>query len=66
MKGGVKLREFTWSYYFDLGIVDGKRKKKVVSGLKGMWILSEQEYKSFFNGIKKLDFELYKLNDEVK
>ena len=67
MKAGVLQRDLPWSYYFNLDIVDGKRKKKVVSGLKGMWTLSEQEYKSFYNGIKKfIDFELYKLNDEVK
>jgi len=35
MKGGFRLRGLTWSYYFDLGIVDGKRKKKVVSVLNG-------------------------------
>jgi hypothetical protein len=39
----------------------------MASGLKGMRTLSEQEYKSFYSGIKKfIDFELYKLNDEVK
>lgn len=27
MKGGVRKRGNTWYYYFDLGIVDGKRKK---------------------------------------
>ncbi|KGR83510.1 tyrosine-type recombinase/integrase [Lysinibacillus odysseyi] len=27
MKGGVRKRKNTWYYYFDLGIVDGKRKK---------------------------------------
>lgn len=38
MKGGVRQRGLTWSYYFDLGIVDGKRKKrkKAVSELKVM------------------------------
>ena len=28
MNGGVRKRGATWSYYFDLGKVDGKRKKK--------------------------------------
>lgn len=27
MKGSVRKRGKTWSYYFDLGIIDGKRKK---------------------------------------
>lgn len=27
MKGGVRKRGKTWYYYFDLGVVDGKRKK---------------------------------------
>lgn len=28
MVGGVRKRGKTWSYYFDLGKIDGKRKKK--------------------------------------
>ena len=28
MQGGVRKRGTTWSYYFDLGKIDGKRKKK--------------------------------------
>ena len=28
MTGGVRKRGKTWSYYFDLGKIDGKRKKK--------------------------------------
>lgn len=28
MQGGVRKRGSTWSYYFDLGKVDGKRKEK--------------------------------------
>ena len=28
MNGGVRKRGTTWSYYFDLGKIDGKRKKK--------------------------------------
>ncbi|EQL08575.1 putative integrase domain protein [Clostridioides difficile CD88] len=27
MKGGVRKRSNKWYYYFDLGIVEGKRKK---------------------------------------
>ncbi|MDT2294902.1 hypothetical protein P7H15_21745 [Paenibacillus larvae] len=27
MKGGVRKRYGSWYYYFDLGIVDGKRKR---------------------------------------
>jgi len=34
MKGGVRQRGLTWSYYFDLGIVDGKRKKKEKGGFR--------------------------------
>lgn len=30
MKGGVRKRGNTWYYYFDMGIVDGKRKKSNV------------------------------------
>lgn len=32
MTGGVRKRGSTWSYYFDLGKVDGKRKKKEKGG----------------------------------
>ena len=32
MTGGVRKRGTTWSYYFDLGKVDGKRKKKEKGG----------------------------------
>ena len=28
MKGGTRKRGKTWSYYFDLGKIDGKRQKK--------------------------------------
>ena len=28
MQGGVRKRGNKWSYYFDIGTVDGKRKKK--------------------------------------
>lgn len=34
MNGGVRKRGNTWSYYFDLGKVDGKRKKKEKGGFK--------------------------------
>lgn len=34
MNGGVRKRGTTWSYYFDLGKVDGKRKKKEKGGFK--------------------------------
>jgi len=34
MKGGVRQRGETWSYYFDLGIVEGKRKKKEKGGFR--------------------------------
>jgi len=34
MKGGVRQRGLTWSYYFDLGMVDGKRKKKEKGGFR--------------------------------
>ena len=34
MNGGVRKRGATWSYYFDLGKVDGKRKKKEKGGFK--------------------------------
>jgi integrase len=34
MTGGVRKRGSSWSYYFDLGKVDGKRKKKEKSGFK--------------------------------
>lgn len=28
MQGGVRKRGTTWSYYFDLGKIDGKGRKK--------------------------------------
>lgn len=34
MKGSVRKRGNSWSYYFDLGIVDGKRKRKEKGGFK--------------------------------
>lgn len=34
MQGSVRKRGKTWSYYFDLGTVDGKRKKKEKGGFK--------------------------------
>ena len=34
MVGGVRKRGKTWSYYFDLGKVEGKRKKKEKGGFR--------------------------------
>lgn len=34
MNGGTRKRGSTWSYYFDLGKVDGKRRKKEKSGFR--------------------------------
>lgn len=34
MTGGVRKRGATWSYYFDLGKIDGKRKKKEKGGFR--------------------------------
>jgi integrase len=34
MNGGVRKRGASWSYYFDLGKVDGKRKKKEKGGFR--------------------------------
>jgi len=34
MQGSVRKRGKTWSYYFDLGIVDGKRKRKEKGGFR--------------------------------
>ena len=34
MNGGTRKRGATWSYYFDLGKVDGKRKKKEKGGFR--------------------------------
>ena len=34
MTGGVRKRGSTWSYYFDLGKIDGKRKKKEKGGFR--------------------------------
>ncbi|GKX65601.1 tyrosine-type recombinase/integrase [Inconstantimicrobium mannanitabidum] len=34
MKGAVRKRGDTWSYYFNLGLIDGKRKKKEKGGFK--------------------------------
>ncbi len=34
MKGGTRKRGDTWSYYFDMGTVDGKRKKKEKGGFR--------------------------------
>ena len=34
MQGGVRKRGATWSYYFDLGKVDGKRKRKEKGGFR--------------------------------
>lgn len=32
MTGGTRKRGKTWSYYFDLGKIDGKRQKKEKGG----------------------------------
>ena len=32
MKGGIRKRGSSWSYYFDLGKVNGKRQKKEKGG----------------------------------
>ena len=34
MNGGVRKRGATWSYYFDIGIIAGKRKRKEKGGFK--------------------------------
>ena len=34
MKGSVRKRGNTWSYYFDIGIIDGKRKRKEKGGFR--------------------------------
>lgn len=34
MQGGVRKRGTTWSYYFDLGKIEGKRKKKEKGGFR--------------------------------
>lgn len=34
MQGAVRKRGDTWSYYFDLGKIDGKRKKKEKGGFR--------------------------------
>ncbi|MEG0133064.1 MAG: tyrosine-type recombinase/integrase [Clostridium sp.] len=34
MQGGTRKRGSTWSYYFDLGMVDGNRKRKEKGGFK--------------------------------
>lgn len=34
MNGGTRKRGSTWSYYFDLGKIDGKRKKKEKGGFR--------------------------------
>lgn len=34
MNGGVRKRGSTWSYYFDMGKVDGRRKKKEKGGFR--------------------------------
>lgn len=34
MKGGVRKRGKAWSYYFDIGVIDGKRKKKEKGGFR--------------------------------
>ena len=34
MQGGVRKRGSTWSYYFDLGKIEGKRKKKEKGGFR--------------------------------
>ncbi len=34
MKGGTRKRGSTWSYYFDMGTVGGKRQKKEKGGFK--------------------------------
>ena len=34
MTGGTRKRGATWSYYFDLGTVGGKRQKKEKGGFK--------------------------------
>lgn len=34
LKGSVRKRGLTWSYYFELGIINGKRKKKEKGGFR--------------------------------
>lgn len=34
MKGSVRKRGKTWGYYFDVGIIDGKRRKKEKGGFR--------------------------------
>ena len=34
MTGGIRKRGSTWSYYFDLGKIGGKRQKKEKGGFK--------------------------------
>lgn len=34
MKGSVRKRGSTWSYYFDLGIIEGKRKRREKGGFR--------------------------------
>lgn len=34
MKGGVRKRGTTWSYYFDMGKIEGKRKRKEKGGFR--------------------------------
>lgn len=42
MKGGVRKRGNTWYYYFDMGIVDGKR-KKIERSAEGAYTKAEAE-----------------------
>ncbi|MCM1991294.1 tyrosine-type recombinase/integrase [Oceanirhabdus seepicola] len=51
MKGAVRKRGTSWSYYFDLGVVDGKRKKKEKGGFR----TKKEADKALRNAIK--DYE---------
>jgi len=51
MKGSVRKRGKTWSYYFDLGIVEGKRKKKEKGGFR----TKAEAEKALRNAIKEYE-----------
>ncbi|GAA0122210.1 tyrosine-type recombinase/integrase [Clostridium faecium] len=68
MKGSVKKRGSTWSYIFDLGKIDGKRKQKTKGGFKTKKEASEAlneamyRYKTGFIEPKKMYFDDYMNN----
>ena len=55
MKGSVRKRGATWSYYFDLGKVDGKRKRKEKKGFR----TKKEAEPAAFSSVRMMDDRLH-------